>query len=77
MLFIITVPISFHTSLIFVILYKLCIDICNVLTSIEGDAIIFEGLNDILEEEYKAEEGEFKVFVVTIFLMNYDFNIGK
>lgn len=55
LLFMITIPISFEQSLIFVILYKLCIEICNVLTRIEGDAVVLECLGDIVEEKYKID----------------------
>lgn len=55
LLFIITIPISFHTSLIFVILYKLCIELCDVLTNIEGNTVTFECFDDILEEKYKVD----------------------
>lgn len=55
MLFIITIPISFHTTLVLVILYKLCIDICDVLTNIEGNAVTFECFDDTLEKQYKID----------------------
>lgn len=55
MLFIITIPISFRTNLVLVILYKLCIDICDVLTNIEGSTVTFECFNDVLESKYKLD----------------------
>lgn len=54
-LFIITIPISFHTSLVLVIMYKLCIDICDVITSIEGNTVTFECFNDVLDSKYKLD----------------------
>lgn len=55
LLFIITIPITFHASLILVILYKLCIDICDALVEIEGNTVTFECFNYILEEKYKLD----------------------
>lgn len=55
MLFVITIPISFRTNLVLVILYKLCIDICDVLTNIEGSTVTFECFNDVLESKYKLD----------------------
>lgn len=54
-LFMITIPISFHASLVLVILYKLCIDICDILTNIEGNTVTFECFNDVLDSKYKLD----------------------
>lgn len=54
-LFIITIPICFKTSLLLVIFYKLCIDICDVLTNIEGSTVTFECFNNVLDTKYKLD----------------------
>lgn len=55
LLFIVTIPITLHASLILVILYKLCINICDALLEIEGNTVTFEFFDYILEEKYKVD----------------------
>lgn len=55
LLFLITIPISFYTSLIFIIVYKLCTELCDVLTNIEGNAVTFECFDNVLDEKYKVD----------------------
>lgn len=54
-LFLITIPISFQTSLIYVVIYKVLIEISDVLINIEGNTVTFEGFNNILDEKYKVD----------------------
>lgn len=54
-LFLITIPISFQTSLICVVMYKVLIEISDVLTNIEGNTVTFEGFKNILDARYKVD----------------------
>lgn len=53
--FLITIPLSIKSTIIMVIIYKLILDICDVLTNIEGNAITFNSLKHICEEHYKVD----------------------
>lgn len=55
MAFLITIPISIKATLIMIIIYKIILDICDVLTNIEGNAITFKSLNYICDEKYKVD----------------------
>lgn len=55
MMFLITIPISFKSSAILIAIYQLLIALGNVLTNIEGNALVFKGINYILDARYKVD----------------------
>lgn len=55
MMFLITIPISLKSSAILIAIYQLLIALGNVLTNIEGNALVFKGINYILDAKYKVD----------------------
>ena len=48
-------PISLKGSAILIAIYQLLIALGNVLTNIEGNALVFKGINYILDAKYKVD----------------------
>ena len=55
MMFLITIPISLKNNVILIAIYQLLIALGNVLTNIEGNALVFKGINYILDTKYKVD----------------------
>ena len=54
-MFLITIPISLKNNVILIAIYQLLIALGNVLTNIEGNALVFKGINYILDTKYKVD----------------------
>ena len=54
-MFFITIPISVKATTALIILYQLLIAIGDILTNIEGNTLVFNGLNTVTTEDYKVD----------------------
>ncbi len=65
-IFFITIPISLKATTILIIVYQLLIAIGDVLTNIEGNAIVFNGFKNITIPDYKVDYFWFIELVLNI-----------
>lgn len=55
LIFIITIPISLNASVLLIVIYKFLIDIGDILTNIEGNALTFLSFDKIADSEFKVD----------------------
>lgn len=66
LIFLVTIPISLKATTILIIIYQLLIAIGDVLTNIEGNAIVFKGFKHITIPDYKVDYFWFIELVLSI-----------
>lgn len=54
-MFLITIPISLKSNVILIAIYQLLISLGNVLTNIEGNALVFSGISYIIDSKFKVD----------------------